>query len=112
MKRLLSETASTKRATVVAGKRSAPVAYLTDVKCMPIDPVSVGEVREEMIRQGVDAPIALFQTVVEDSHDIQQGDIFTCGGIDYAVRTAERWGEETAYLGSAFKRLVLEKDKP
>jgi len=112
MTRLLNTTVSTKRAAVVSGKRGTPVTYLTGVKCMPIDPVSVGETRERLASMGLDAPIALYQTVTSDTNDIEKGDILTSGAIDYNVRDTEAWGMETAYLGSAYKRLILEQVKP
>jgi hypothetical protein len=112
MTRLLTKTASTKRAAVVSGKRGTPAAYLVGVKCMPIDPVSIGETRDRMQSQGVDAPIALYQTVCSGDYDIIKGDTFTCDSVDYYVKDVEAWGIETAYLGSAYNRLVLEKVKP
>jgi hypothetical protein len=112
MLRLMSQTASTKRAVVVDGKSSAPVAYLADVPCMPIDPISFGETRDRLQSMGVDSPIALYQTVVEGDYDIVKGDDFSSGGVDYAVRDVDVWGIETAYVGTALKRLILEKVKP
>jgi len=112
MTRLLNITASTKRAALVSGKRGTPTTYLVGVKCMSIDPVSVGETRERVASMGLDAPIALYQTVTSDAYDIVMGDILTSGAIDYNVRDTEAWGMETAYLGSAYKRLILEKVKP
>lgn len=112
MTRLLNTTVSTKRAALVSGLRGTPTTYLTGVKCMPIDPISVGETRERLASMGLDAPIALYQTVTSDDYDIVMGDILTDGGTDYGVRDTEAWGMETNYLGSAYKRLILEKVKP
>lgn len=113
MKRLMSLSVSTKRATtLVSGLRGTPVTYLTGVKCMPIDPVSIGETRERLTSMELDSPIELYQTVTSGVYDIIKGDILTSGSTDYAIKDVENWGEETSYLGSTYKRLILEKVKP
>ena len=62
MRRMLTESASTKRSpSMVAGKRGDPETNLTGLSCMPLDPIDA-EVRQ---RLGLDTPHELLQTVLD-----------------------------------------------
>lgn len=111
MLRLLSVTASTKRAAMSSGKRAAPVAYLTGVVCMPLDPVSAAETAQYQTRRGTDAPTFLYQTVCSNEHDIEPGDVLTVASVDYPIIGVEPWAESSNNEGG-FLRLVVEKVKP
>lgn len=61
-RRLMTETATTKRApSVVNGKRGAPSTYLTGLPCMPLDPVDP-EVRQRM---ALETPHEILQTTID-----------------------------------------------
>lgn len=65
--RLMTKAATTKRTPAVAGgKRGTPATKLTDIRCMPLDPVSP-DLRQ---RLALDTPHELLQTVVNG------GDVF------------------------------------
>lgn len=106
MRRFLTVQASTKRApAMVGGRRGAAVAYLTAIKCMPLDPVDA-ELRQ---RLALNAPHELLQTVVEEDVDVREGDFLVvtaddCSTVEYPVRACEDWvwGRKT------FRRLILE----
>lgn len=110
MRRLMTVTASTKRAAMVSGKRSTPIASIASLLCLPIDPLSSAE-RELLQRMGLGSPIGLFQTVVSGSPDIVSGDILTVGSQDYNIRGVEDW-PASSNLGDRYLRLVIEKVKP
>jgi hypothetical protein len=114
MDRLLRITASTKRAThsLSTGKRGTPVAYLTTVMCMPLDPIGASETRQRMQVMGLNTPILLLQTVVSGEHDIEKGDVLTVSSVDYEIKDLEDWAAETGDSGQQYLRLIVEKVKP
>ena len=108
LSRMMKVTASTKRSPALAGGlRSEPVEYLTGVKCLPVDPVSISETRERMLRMGLETPVTLLQTLVSGSLDIQAGDLLVVGSTEYPIRDVEPWAE-SSLGGDAYKRLVVE----
>ena len=109
--RLMTVSASTKRATLTSGKRGTPTAYLASVLCMPIDPVPAGEARDHLLRMGLESPIGLYQTLTAGGQAIISGDTLTVGSQDYAIRLVESWAE-SSNLSDAYLRLILEKVKP
>ncbi len=106
--RIMNVSANTKRASVVSGKRGLPALYLTNISCMPLDPIGVSETRERVQRMGLNSPISLFQTVTEGDQDIRTGDILSVGSVDYAIRDIEDW-TNTVFADDALMRLILEK---
>lgn len=101
MDRFLTVTASTKRAPAVsASKRGTPAAYLTSVRCTPLDPVDP-ELRQ---RLALNTPHELLQTFVEEGNDIVQGDILVVGSNEYPVRSCGEW----VWRGATFLALVVE----
>jgi hypothetical protein len=78
---------------------------------MPLDPVSSAEAAQYQKRRGTDAPVFLFQTVVEDGYDIRAGDVLTYNDTDYPVVGVENWSTSTFGEGG-FLRLVVEEVKP
>jgi hypothetical protein len=97
--------AGTKRATLTAGKRGAPVTYLTGLVCTPPD--AADRKAELMLRAG-ETPHRLLETYIEGLPDIQEGDRLVVGSAEYAVRAVARW----AKAGSlpAFTQLLLEDE--
>lgn len=84
---LASETASTKRAEVLAGKRGLPVDYLAGLACTQLIPTS----SEIMLRLGLDTPHATWDVYVIDAHDIRQGDTFVTAGREFTVKGVQKW---------------------
>lgn len=97
-------TASTKRAPASSGgKRGQPVAYLTEIRVTPLDPVDA-ETRQ---RLALNTPHELLQTFAHGGLDILEGDVLVVGTTEYPVRSAGQW----AWRGSEFVHLVLEELK-
>lgn len=94
-------TCSTKRSTVSSGVRSAPTAYLSNLKCAPID-VADAATRGQLIEvAGLSASAKVFITFLRGNPDIQNGDIFVSGGVEYHVRGSAPWaasGPQRAYI--------------
>lgn len=88
IRRMMSVAASTKRSpTTVGGKRGEPTVYLTNIRCMPLDPINP----ELAQRMGLETPLTLRQTYTEAGLDIRQNDILTVDGIDYPIRACGVW---------------------
>jgi hypothetical protein len=111
MRRLMSLTASTKRAALTSGKYGTPATKIASLLCTPVDPVPLAEASSLPVRQTLGSPIGLYQTVVIGGQDILAGDILTAGGVDYNIRMAEPWAASTI-TNDAYMKLTLEKVKP
>lgn len=101
--KMASVTASTKRATLSAGKRSSPSTHLNNLKIFPLDPVDP-ELRQ---RLALDTPHELLQTFVEGNPDIVEGDVLSVAGEDYPIRSVADWKFGT----DTYRALVLENLK-
>jgi hypothetical protein len=85
--RLLTETASTKRATMVNGKRGAPTTYLMGVPCTPKYPVNL----ELQQRLGLNSPIVLWRVFMLTTTDVKAKDVIVTSSVEYVVRRVETW---------------------
>lgn len=104
--KLATVTCGTKRATVGAtGKRGTPTTNLSDLKCLPLDPLDP-EVRTVV---ELDTPHEALQTMIEGGPDIKAGDVLTVGSNEYNVRSVADWTWRPA--GSDTLLLVLEELK-
>ena len=102
--RLLTVTASTKRPpAVVSGKRGELAAYLSMLKCSPLDPVSA----EISQRVALNTPHEVLQAFI-GADDVREGDVLTVGGKDYPIRAVEDWAN---FRGVTFRVMVLEDIK-
>ena len=77
-------TASTKRASSLT---SGPVAYLTNLKCIPRAPVDT-TTRQ---RPDLQTPHMLFETFFQDDPDIKKGDLLVIDSVEYPVKNVEPW---------------------
>lgn len=108
--RLASVTASTKRPPPMSGgKRSAPVAHLSDIACSPLDPADSETARDLAfrLRRETNAPIDILQTFVDASLDIREGDVLVVDSVEYAIRRANKW----TWRGSAYLHLLIEEEQ-
>lgn len=103
--KMATVTASIKRSPIsVNGKRGVPVANLTGLKVLPIDPLDP----EVQIRLELDGPFELLQTMVEDGPDINRHtDTLVVGTKEYKIRAVADWNWRPS--GSGTLLLVLEK---
>lgn len=102
--RLLTVTASTKRPpAVVSGKRGELAAYLSTLKCSPLDPVSA----EISQRVALNTPHEVLQAFI-GADDVREGDVLTVGGKDYPIKAVEDWAN---FRGVTFRVMVLEDIK-
>ncbi|KPK91509.1 MAG: hypothetical protein AMJ88_13455 [Anaerolineae bacterium SM23_ 63] len=86
--KLATVTCGTKRATVGAtGLRSAPAVYLSNLKCLPLDPLEP-DIKTSL---ELDTPHELLQTMIEGGPDIKEGDTLTVGSIEYKIRSVADW---------------------
>lgn len=61
--RMANVSASTKRATISSGKRSAPTANLSGLKCTPLDAITA----EVAARLALESPVRMLETFLSDS---------------------------------------------
>lgn len=109
MLRLMTVTASTKRASVASGKRATPSANLSSVKCTPLDPL--GSNNDISQRLGLDAPVELLETWTAGGQDIVNGDTLTVSGVDYPIKLVEIVAASSVG-GDPYLHLVVERVKP
>ena len=99
--RRLTVTASTKRPPAVSnGKRGELAAYLSTLKCSPLDPVSA----EISQRVALNTPHEVLQAFI-GADDVREGDVLTVGGKDYPIKAVEDWAN---FRGVTFRVLVVE----
>lgn len=106
--RMAVVTASTKRPPALSGgKRGAPAAYLTGVRCLPLDTAEQQMVRTYAARSGqaLDTPLDMLQTMVDGNQDVKEGDILVVSGDEYPIRNINDW----YWRGSKFLHLLLER---
>jgi len=105
--RLLTETASTQRATVNTGtgKRTAPSTNLASVTCTRLYPADQ-EVRQRLQLQ---TPHELYQVFVDGDVDVIEGDLWVQSTKTYTVRSVGDW----PWHGTSddYKTIVLEELK-
>ena len=109
MRRVISQTASTKRNPATSSGQSAATTYLTGIKVSK--PVPAG--RAVLERAGTDAPVIPYEMYTDDENDILRGDILTYNGKDYPVKWSDSW--EAVYIGggnAGVKVLLLEALNP
>lgn len=100
--RLLTKTASVKRATMTSGKRGTPTTVITSLPCMPLMPVDA----ETRTRLHLDTPHQLWQTMIPGSYTVNRGDVLVLESVDYPISVVEPWPFRT---GDPRTRLILEK---
>lgn len=101
--RLLTKTATVKRAEIVSGKRGGtPETVISNLPCMPLMPVDA----ETRNRLALDTPHQLMQTMIPGTYSVRRGDVLTLEGVDYPVATVEPWPFKS---GDPRTRLILEK---
>lgn len=88
---LATETASIKRALIVAGKRGAPTTVLSGLACTPLYPADPGAVNNLLQRLKLETPYRLLETFVTGTPDIRGGDTLVVGGAEYTVRAVADW---------------------
>lgn len=92
LRRLMRDAAMIKRAAMVMGKRGDPQTHIPLLHCTPLDVVDA----ETAQRLRLDSPYRLFQTFVDASHDIKEGDLWVHESAPYigqemAVRSVANW---------------------
>ncbi len=104
--KLATKVASTKRAPApTAGKHvGAAVAYLSGLKCTPLDQTVPDSLREAV----VNAPYAPLVTAVHGEHDIVEGDVLVVDGVEYPIRVVRRFD----WKDSEYRLLVVEEKRP
>ncbi len=105
--RLAVVTASTKRPPVISGgKRGAPAAYLTQLRCLPLDTAEQQRVRALAVRLGLalDAPLDILQTMIDGNKDVKEGDVLVVGTTEYPIRGVDDW----YWRGSKYLVLLIE----
>ena len=103
--RMLSLSASTKRAPAISGgKRGAAVAFISSLKISPLDPVDENVQRRYSTGTGIE----VYQTFCGDGLDIKEGDILVYAAKEYAVRSVGNWMWVNA---ESYLRLIIEEQK-
>ena len=102
--RLAIVSATTKRATMTAGKRGDASAYLTGLFCTPLDPVSA----EDVQRMNLPTSLQLQETFIAEGADIVTGDRLVVEGKDYPIRAVEKF---TWQSGEKYLHLIIESLK-
>ena len=97
---LATISCSTKRATIVGGKRSAPTTNLTGLLCTPLDPVDP-ELRRRM---QLETPYEILQTFITGDPDIVEGDVLVVGSSEYPIRAVGDW----TWRSTVYRHLFLE----
>ena len=104
--KLATVTSGTKRSpSVASGKRGVPVTNLSDLKCLPLDPLDP-QIR---MRLELDTPFEALQTMIEGGPDIKEGDVLTVGSSEYDIRSVADWTWRPAAANTLL--LVLEELK-
>lgn len=87
------------------GKRGSAVAFLTGLRCTPLDPIN----SELTPRSLLNTPGELIQTFIGgEALNIREGDLLVVDGRSYPIRAVEDWEWDR---GTQTKRLVLEQLK-
>lgn len=81
-----SEEFSTKRGQVSGAKRTAPVAYLDEVRSSPILPLDPTEQQEVFVRG-----MSIDCRVYCDPADVEPEDILIMGGEEFVVVEVGKW---------------------
>lgn len=87
------------------GIGGSTVPHLLGVPCLPLAPASL----EIVQRTGLTASMKLFETVVDQSFDIREGDEAYQGGQKYSVKAAGQYDWPEFGAADSFKVLVLER---
>ena len=84
---------------MVSVKVGVPTSHLSDVPILPLMPVTPEILEVYKIK----SPREKYVTYVEDTIDIQEGDVLVTGAIEYSVKAVGPW-----YSPSAFLEVVIE----
>ena len=100
-------TASTARPPAVGagGVRGVPVAYLTSIRCTPLDPADPGgrgQAEQQLI---LESQGQILETFVRGSPDLRAGDVLIVGTLRYPIRAVGRW----RWRNETFVRLLVEE---
>ena len=109
MRRVISQTASTKRNPATVGGQGAATTHLTGIKVSK--PVPAGKAVLE--RAGTEAPTIPYEMYTDDENDILRGDILVYNGKEYPVKWSDSW--EAVYVGggqAGVKVLLVEALNP
>lgn len=99
--------ASTKRATVTAGKRQNPTTNLTGLKCTNLWPADVSRLGQ-LIETGIlESIVNVYETILVGNPDIRTGDLLVVGSAEYVIRGVAPWDYPTG--NAYFTRLTVEK---
>ena len=105
--KLATATGSTKRATVVAGRRGDPVENLTGLQLTPLYPADPGRAGELLQRIRLDTPHQLLECFVVGQPDIRTGDTLSVAGVDYPIRGVARFDPPAGSM-IAYTHLMVE----
>ena len=100
--KMLTKKASTQRAPAASASLhvGAPAAYLTGLRCMPLDPNTPDSMRELV----TEIPFRALFTLVDGPHDIREGDRLVVDSIEYPIHQVQRFD----WRGSEYRLLMLE----
>ena len=79
--------------------------YLLGVPCLPLSPASL----EIVQRSGLTASMKLFETVVDRSYDVRDGDVAYQGGQKYSVKAVGVYDWPEFGAPDSFRALILER---
>lgn len=101
------QTASTKRATVTAGKRQNPTPYLSGLKCTLLYAADGGR-SGALVQQGIiESLVNVYESFVLGAYDILPGDLLIIGSAEYVIRAAATWQKPSG--GEYYMHLTVEK---
>ena len=93
--RMARATAAIKRADTAAGGSLATVSGLGSVACVPLAPVRPNALDVDS-RQRLGGE--LLSTIVEGNLDIKVGDVLEVSGVQYPVRSVDKWPWRSAWF--------------
>jgi hypothetical protein len=106
---MAKKTASVQRASIVGGKRGAPVEVLAGLQCTPLTPADPGTINAILQRTGASsAPYRMHDTFVLGEQAIFAGDTLVMDGESYQVRAAANWAPGRP-CSRAFTHLTVEE---
>jgi hypothetical protein len=96
---------TTKRAPTAStdGRVGTATAYLTGLRCMPLDPNTPESMREA----ATDINYRPLFTLIDGVHDIIEGDVLVVAGQDYPIHNVQRYD----WRGSEYRLLMVEDRK-
>lgn len=106
MKRAV-KTASTKRATVTAGKRQNPSTNLTGLSCTNLWPADVSRLGQLVEVGLLESLVNVYETILVGNHDVKPGDLLVVDSVEYIIRGAAPWDYPTGT--DYFTHLTVER---